>query len=35
MPALMGSMHRTMFEAYRRYFIHFEVSHDLWHVLSG
>lgn len=25
----------TMFEAYRRYFIHFEVSHDLWHVLSG
>ena len=25
----------TMFEAYRRYFIHFEVSHDLWHVLTG
>ncbi len=25
----------TMFEAFRRYFIHFEVSHDLWHVLSG
>lgn len=25
----------TMFEAYRRYFIHFEVTHDLWHVLTG
>lgn len=25
----------TAFEAFRRYFIHFEVSHDLWHVLSG
>jgi len=25
----------TMFEAYRSYFIHYEVSHDLWHVLTG
>lgn len=25
----------TMFEAFRRYFIHFEVTHDLWHVLTG